>query len=151
MNPSPVIVLLEKVIATYIQAFVTMLIVSDTLGVDTAEAAAIAAIPAALTVVANGLPGTPAGLPFWLDLVFRTIRTYVVAFIGLLVAVPVFAIDVSLAEAAAVGAIPAALAVVKAAVASKVGDSGTAALLPADIDATADGDSGGGFNAVPRI
>lgn len=134
MKPtSPVLILLEKVIATYIQAFVTVLIVSDNLDVSAAEAAAIAAIPAALTVIANGLPGVPAGLPFWVDLVYRTIRTYVVSFIGLLVAAPVFSLDLTTAEAAAIGAIPAALAVIKAGVASKVGDDDSASLLPSSV------------------
>lgn len=131
---SPFISLAEKALATYLQVFVTGLLVADALGASTAQSAAIAAIPAALTVLANGIPVVPSGLPFYVDLVLRTGRTYVVSFLGFLVAVPVFRLDYSIAVAAATSALPAALAVLKGSLASKVGRSDSAALLPLRYD-----------------
>lgn len=129
--------LLEKVVATYLEAFVSLLLVGTAIEVSTAQAAAIAAIPAALTVVANGLPVVPVGLPFWIDLVLRTVRTYVAGFVGFLVAVPVFSLEIGILTAAAVGAIPATLAVAKGALSSKIGSSDTPAALPASRDLSA--------------
>ncbi len=135
MNLAPFYVAVEKILSTYIQTFVTLLIPATELTSGTAEAAAVAAVPAALTALAALLPQVSAGLPFYVDLVFRTGRTYVVTVIGLLVAAPTFSLDPSLGKAALVGAIPAALAVVKAGLAKNIGQNGTAALLPARLDA----------------
>lgn len=132
--------LLEKTVATYVQVFIGLLLMSeysDVIRIDAGKAAAIAAIPAALTVVANGLPAVPIGLAFVPDLVFRTIRTYVASFLGLLLAVPVFNLSVDALQAAMLGAVPAALAVVKGLVATHFGSPDTAALLPADVDVAA--------------
>lgn len=127
-------VLAEKVLSTYIQALIALLVLGPTINVSIAQSAAIAAIPAALTFLANNLPGIPVGLPFWLDLLLRAARTYVVSFIGFLVAVPVFQLKFSVFTAAAAAALPGALAVIKAGVAQHVGSSGTASLLPANLD-----------------
>jgi uncharacterized membrane protein len=61
--------LAERAIATYVQAFLGLLIASSVVSVDTLQAAAVAAIPAALSVVKSLLaerfvPGTvsPASL-----------------------------------------------------------------------------------------
>lgn len=133
----PIPSLVEKTLTTYVQAFIALLIIAPAINISVLTAAAVASIPAGLTVIANGLPSVGAGLPFYTDLVLRTVRTYVVTVIGLLVAVPVFALDISNAKAAVVGAIPAALAVLKAGLARKVGDTNTAALLPAKYDVAA--------------
>lgn len=137
--PRPVAVLatlLDKVAWTYVQTVVTLLAAQDALNIGAAQAMAIAAIPAALTVLANGLPVIPAGLPFGLDLVLRVARTYAVSVIGFLVAVPAFSLEWGILVAAATAAGPAALAAAKAALASRVGALGSGALLPADLDAT---------------
>jgi hypothetical protein len=133
MNTKPIYALIEKVVLTYLEAFGALFVTSSTLGISTATAAAVAAIPAALTVVANGIPQVSGDLPFGVDLVFRTVRTYVVTFIGVLVAVPVFTLTVSSLRSAAIAAIPAALTVVKSVIARKIG-ADTAALLPASLD-----------------
>jgi hypothetical protein len=125
-----ILALLEKVLATYVQTFITVLLAGGPMGTSAAQAAAIAAIPAALTVVANGLPEVPGGLPFYVDLTFRTVRTYVVTFLGFVIAVPVFSLDYSIALAASTAAFTACLAVIKGALASKVGNPDSAALLP---------------------
>lgn len=69
---------------------------------------------------------------FWKDLAERTISTYVQVFLGLLIAGGVFgtdgAIDMSAGKAAAVSAIPAALAVVKGLIASQFGEEDSASL-----------------------
>ena len=66
---------------------------------------------------------------FLIDTAERAVATYVEVVIGLLiVAGP---LDLDKIEVSLVAAIPAALAVVKAALASRVGSKGTAALLPA--------------------
>lgn len=125
--------LLEKTVSTYVQAFITALLVGQTIDISTAQAAALASIPAGLTIIANGLPVVPQGLPFYVDLVGRTIRTYVVSFIGFLVALPVFELNYSILAAASSAALPAALAVIKGALASRVG-SHTPAAVPARFD-----------------
>ena len=133
MNTKPIYALIEKVVLTYLEAFGALFVTSSTLGISTATAAAVAALPAALTVVANGIPQVSVNLPFGVDLVFRTLRTYVVTFIGVLVAVPVFTLTVSSLRSAAIAAIPAALTVVKGLIARRIG-ADTAALLPASLD-----------------
>lgn len=66
---------------------------------------------------------------FFTDLLERTVATYVEVVIGLLlVAGP---LDLDKIEVSLVAAIPAALAVVKSALASRVGNKGDASLLPA--------------------
>jgi hypothetical protein len=128
--------LIEKVVATYVQALIALLVAAPALdfSLPTVEAAAIAAIPAGLTVIANGLPGIPVGLPFYVDLGLRAARTFAASFLGFLIAVPVFSLDEAILTGAVVGAIPAVLSVVKSALASRVGTPGTAALLPAGSD-----------------
>jgi hypothetical protein len=69
---------------------------------------------------------------FLLDTAERAVATYVEVVIGLLlVSGP---LDLDKVEVALVGAIPAALAVVKAALASRLGRKGSAALLPEVLD-----------------
>lgn len=123
----------EKAITTYVQAFLTILLAGDVLNTSSAQAAAIAAIPALLSALLAALPTVPVGLPFYVDLVLRAIRTYVVSFLGFAIAVPVFRLDYSILVAASAAALPAALAVIKGGIASKFG-AGTAALLPAKLD-----------------
>jgi hypothetical protein len=66
-------------------------------------------------------------LSLWFrDVTERAISTYVQAFLGALLAAPM--LDLSAAKAAAFAAIPAALAVLKGAVARFVGDSDNASL-----------------------
>jgi hypothetical protein len=128
--------LVEKTLATYVQALIALLIAAPTLdfSLPTVEAAAIAAIPAGLTIIANGLPGIPVGLPFYTDLLLRAVRTFAASFLGFLIAVPVFSLDEAVLTAAAVGAIPTVLSVIKSALAKRVGADDTAALLPASSD-----------------
>lgn len=63
-----------------------------------------------------------------LDILERTLWTYVQAFLGMLLASSV--LDVSTLKLAAVAALPAALAVVKGFAASRIGDPETAAIPP---------------------
>ncbi|MFG2913366.1 holin [Kitasatospora sp. NPDC048298] len=67
---------------------------------------------------------------FILDLVERTVATYAVAFLGLLLADQFDLTSIGSLKAAAVAALPAALTVLKSAVGTLVGDPTTAALLP---------------------
>ncbi len=68
--------------------------------------------------------------PFLRDVAERAVSTYVQAFIGLLIA-GTFVLNIGSVTAAAVAALPAALSVVKSALASRVGDAGSASLDPA--------------------
>lgn len=131
---APLAVLLEKVFSTYVQVFVSLLIVGSVINVSTVQSAAMAGIPTALTLIANGLPAVPVGLPFYVDLLLRVVRTYVVSFVGLVVAQPAFHLNRSIAQAALVGALPAALSALKGGIASKVGRADSAALLPVALD-----------------
>ncbi|MFJ5923841.1 hypothetical protein ACIQF6_14710 [Kitasatospora sp. NPDC092948] len=69
---------------------------------------------------------------FLVDLAERTSATYAEALIGLLLVGGITSL--SAAESAAVAAIPAGLAVVKGALSSFLGRTGTAALLPTAAD-----------------
>lgn len=133
----PFVQLTEKAAATFVQAFLGVLIVGSSMGTSTAQAAAIAALPTALTVVANGLSQINPKLPLAVDVLYRTVRTYVVSFLGFLLAMPTFHLDYSAAVAASSSALPSAMAVVKGAVASFIGDRSSAALLPAAADTRA--------------
>lgn len=69
---------------------------------------------------------------FLKDLFERTISTYIQVFLGLLLAGASDTLDVSTLKAAAVSAIPAALAVIKGLVGQKFGEADSAAWLPED-------------------
>ena len=73
-----------------------------------------------------------------LDAAERVIATYVQAFLGLVIAAGLDAISLGTIRAAAVAAIPAALSVVKAIIAAKVGSPHDASLLP-EADSDPDG------------
>ncbi|MDX3749630.1 hypothetical protein [Streptomyces sp. AK08-02] len=76
--------------------------------------------------------GTPKLLA---DIAERTVLTYVEAFLGLLLATGTTDIvNLSTLESAAIAAIPAGLAVVKGAVGTILGRTGTASWLPARTD-----------------
>lgn len=66
---------------------------------------------------------------YLLDVLERTLATYAQVFLGLLLAAD--ALNIDAVEVALVSAIPAALAVVKASIASQFGDKGSASLVPA--------------------
>lgn len=137
----PFVTLAEKVFYTYVQAVIALVIVGlsagKTFNFTAVQIAAVAGIPAALTVVANGMPGVPVGLPFVQDMLFRVVRTYVVSFAGFLIAAPTFSFNYSVAAAASAAAIPAVLTVLKAQLAGHFGQVGTPAFLPAHLDASA--------------
>jgi hypothetical protein len=126
--------LFEKAATTYVEALIAVIAASSALGVSVLQSAAIAAIPAALTVIANGIPQPPAHLPFYTDMAFRAIRTYVVSFVGILVAMPMFDFSMSVLQTAALGALPAAFAVIKGVLAGRIGNKETSALLPLRYD-----------------
>lgn len=132
-----VYLLAEKVIWTYIQALIVLLTAGNGLTISFSTTLAIAALPAAFTVLANGIPQVSAGLPFAVDLTFRVLRTGAVAFLGYLTAIPVFSLDYSVLYAASLAAATAVLAVVKGAAADRLGQLGTAALMPASMEPTA--------------
>lgn len=68
------------------------------------------------------------------DMLERAIATYAVAFLGLLLADGVDLTSVSVLKAAAIAALPAGLTVVKSFLASFIGDTSSAALLPRQTD-----------------
>ncbi|MEU1309526.1 hypothetical protein ABZ419_11610 [Streptomyces cinnamoneus] len=74
---------------------------------------------------------------FFLDLVERTLATYLTTYFGLLLADGFDLTSISALKAAAIAALPAALTVVKAAIGSMVGAPHTAAWLPARKDPSA--------------
>lgn len=69
-----------------------------------------------------------------LDTLERALATYAQSFIGLLIASPMLDLDLSTVRALAVAALPAALAVVKAALASRVQAISPASLVPQRVD-----------------
>ncbi|MFI1580002.1 holin [Embleya sp. NPDC020630] len=73
---------------------------------------------------------------FFLDLFERATFTYLETLLGLLIATGTDVLDLTTAKVAAVAAIPAGLAVVKAGLASMVGTPGTASVLPTGSEPT---------------
>lgn len=131
--------LLERATAQYLESFLGFLLVAQTLDLSAVGVAALAAIPAVLSLVKNALleltgRGGPAP-SFVVDVVERTAIAYVVSLLGLLIASPELSIGVL--ESAAVAALPAALAVLKGLAAGFLGRRGSAAALPAELDPAA--------------
>ena len=128
--------MVEKTISTFVQVFITAFVASDTIGADTAQAAALAGIAAGGSALLGALPVVPDGLPFYTDLFFRVVRTYGVAAGTLFFAAnnSNFELSVSAAQAALLAAIPAALTVAKGLVAARFGATNSAALLPSQVD-----------------
>lgn len=79
---------------------------------------------------------------FWLDLTERTVATYAVALLGLLLADGVDLTSIGALRAAAVAALPAGLTVLKGAIATLIGDASSAALLPASTPQAGDAHGG---------
>ena len=128
----------EKALWTYLQAFVVALLGSqffDTVDLSVAQSAAVAAVPAALTVLLNYVSTfeLPAALPFGVQIVGRVVRTAGVVFLSYLVVAPQFSLDRSLWQAAAAAAGAGALAAVKGELSKLVGDPNLPATLPATV------------------
>lgn len=136
------IVLGEKTFWTFLEVFLTVLVGADQIGASTAQAAAIAAVSAALTVIANGLPEIElVSDNAFVDAIGRIVRTAAASFIGFLVAAPVLDLSPTGLQAAAVATVPAVISAVKSAGSAKVGSKQTAAALPSQWDVT--------FNRAP--
>jgi hypothetical protein len=74
---------------------------------------------------------------FWIDAAERVVATYLEVFLGLVIAsafVDSGKLNMGAVTAAAVSALPAALALVKSMIASRIGDKETAAALPTEVD-----------------
>lgn len=129
-------VLAEKTVATFLEVFVTTFVAAGQFtNLDTWQSAGVAAVPAGLTVIANGLPQVElVQNNKVVDILFRTVRTYAVAFIGFLIAAPAFELSFDSLESAAIAAIPAGFAVVKGAISGLFGNKDTAAALPGKLD-----------------
>lgn len=127
---------IEKVIATYVQSLIGLVILdlNDTLNTQTPTMLAIAALPAAITVISASIPAASARLPYVTQLVLNTARTFVQGFFGYLLAIVPFRLDASVGQAAAFAALPAALAFLKGGLARYVGNSSTPNLLPVELD-----------------
>lgn len=126
----------ERILSTYVESFVALLAVTTIGDLDLSGLAAVgwAAVPAVLTLARTllvELLDRPSRSVSWLrDTVERAAATWGASFVAVLAAGWGDKIDLSVFQSAAVAALPAGLAVVKAAVASRVGDRSTAALLP---------------------
>lgn len=128
---APLVVLGEKVLWTYVQAVVALLALGDTLHAGGfTQQLAIAALPAALTVLANGLPQTLADVTFAVDIAYRIARSFAVTFVGILLAVPIFSLEPELLQSALTAGAVAALVVIKGLIAKKIGNSDNAATIP---------------------
>lgn len=135
----PIWLVVEKGVSTWLQAAAALLMASgffETLDIDLLGAAAWASVPAGLTVLLNavGAATIPTTAPYPLQVALRTLRTGAAAFLGVLVAVPMFEPSMSLLQAAAVAAGAAVLAAVKAELGRFIGDGATVAWVPESID-----------------
>ncbi|MFE5332577.1 hypothetical protein ACFRCG_39985 [Embleya sp. NPDC056575] len=137
--------LLERAGWTFLQVFLGGLTTANALDLSVAQTAALAAVPAGLSVLLNAVRGwsdnraldrTVRSGPAWfVDLLQRTAATYALAAGGAWMLSARY--DLSTVQVALYGAIPAALAVIKAAVARRIGDPGSAATLPGALDPAA--------------
>lgn len=73
-----------------------------------------------------------------LDVLERTVATYLVSFLGLIIANGTGALSLDVVKAAALAALPGALAVIKGFLGGFIGDSTTAAWLPRNKNGTAE-------------
>ena len=128
--------LAERAAAQYVESFLGFLLVADRLDLSTVGVAALAALPAVLSLLKNALLEVSgrggSAESFAVDLIERTTVAYLVSFLSILLAAP--ALSIGFAQGAAVAAIPAALAVLKSAAARFVGRRGSAAVLPSSLD-----------------
>lgn len=121
--------LLERAGTTYVEALLGFVLLAPVLDVSVLTAALVAGLPALFSVVKAGIYEFLEVRPrrsFAMDLLERTIGTYLVTFLGLVATNPG---EVSTYELALVAALPAALAVVKGALASRVASPTNASLV----------------------
>ena len=127
--------LAERSGTTFVQVFIGLLIVGQTIDASTAQIAAMGALAAVLAVVKAAalefLLTRPRRDNVWWDLAERTGATFVESFLAVLIVNPGEIGSLKLAWAAA---LPAALAVVKGGFATTIGKHGSAAALPARLD-----------------
>lgn len=137
--------LAEKAFATWLQAFIVALLGTtffESLNFSVLAAAAVAVIPAGITVLSNAATSTaaPSTWPPRGQALFRVVRTFVATFLSFLAAA-VWTLDVTstraLVLAAAAAAGTAFLAAIKAELATFVGDPRTTAMIPARYEQSA--------------
>lgn len=129
---------LERMFWTFVQAFVAYAVLQTTLGVDTAQAAAMAGTAAVLTLILGILTdwAIPTDLPPGVLAMARVFRTFAVSLLTILLSAPELKLDADAWKIALVGALPAVLAIIKVIAAEHLG-AATPALLPAKIDVLA--------------
>ncbi len=121
---------LERVAATFVASALTWLSAAHAFDANWVEALAIATVPPILAVVMSAMPGlTYTGPVWWIDAAVRTVRQAVQAACSVLLAAGSGIGDVTVWRGAAITAGMAALAVLKAIAARRVGDTITPASL----------------------
>lgn len=137
---APLLALLERAGWQALEVFLAALLGAGALGADVAQAGILAAIAAAITVLANGVPqlAIPTGLPWAVDVALRVARSFVSAFLAPIAAMAVLPLDMATWQAAALGGAVAGVTVLKSIVATRTGNPDTAATLPARLDMPAD-------------
>lgn len=129
---------LERGFWTYVQAFLGLVIVSAAsdsyLDFTTAQAAALAALPALASFLTGALPQS-AGSGF-LDVVYRAARTFAVSFLGFIAGMQVFTYESGAWRTALVAAVAAGLSVLKSGIAMRVGNPDSGATLSTALDPT---------------
>lgn len=120
----------ERVGSTFLETFAAALVLTNTLNISALSAAAIAALPAAFSIIYNALTtwlGTDqSGRPYWLDLTERALATFAQTFVGGLIVAQHYSL--SELEVLALAGVAAALSVLKSG-AAKLTGSDTAGLL----------------------
>ncbi|RLU82274.1 hypothetical protein CTZ27_30455 [Streptomyces griseocarneus] len=86
---------------------------------------------------------TPQSRKVLVDILERTLAAYVTTFLGLIIADGFDLTSVSALKAAAIASLPAALSVIKGAIGSRFGDTGSAAWLPRRSAGGSGGTAGG--------
>lgn len=121
--------LAERAATTYVEALLGFVLLAPVLDVSILTAALVAGLPALFSVLKAGVYEFLEVRPrrsFAMDLLERTVGTYVVTFLGLVIVNPG---EIATYKVAIVSALPAALAVVKGALASRVASPTNASLV----------------------
>lgn len=132
--------LIEKMFWTFVQTFATFALAQSTLGVDTATAAAMAAVASVLTLIFGLVTDwkIPESTPFGVLVILRVFRTFAASVLSMVLAsgeLDLFNMEVW--QFAVIAAVPAVLTTVKALAASRIGDPTVPATLPADLTTAA--------------
>lgn len=132
----------EKAILTFMQAYLTTMLLAESLDLSDSQQGWLAGIAALMTLALNALPLVPSNAPFGVLLAYGTLRTFIAGALSALLAAPQLDLSFENLQVVALGVLPAVMAFAKGVIANQLGKkgitaAGTPALLPAKLDPAA--------------